>query len=264
MKIKQWANTLINLILLNLLDSLLFYDLFHILISVLLHLKGVMHFLNKVLHMKLPILVGGKCLWKLDARHNIGRHHHSLTLWHLLVSISVIGVRLEWRHQRSFKVKLLSRSLLSLSWCWSRGLRIGLLSDEGRLRLLICIEIEEIEIIFCIVLILGSGMFFQEIEFIPEFMEYICRAMFCARIGAFLLLIDDEISERKHVILLFRLALLAEFKEYWVLTWFRWNTIWLGDSFLDLHLYQVTLRLLFEILEIEILKLLIISGFYSR
>ena len=185
MKIKQWANTLINLILLNLLDSLLFYDLFHILISVLLHLKGVMHFLNKVLHMKLPILVGGKCLWKLHARHNIGRHHHSLTLWHLLVSISVIGVRLEWRHQRSFKVKLLSRRLLSLCWCWSRGLRIGLLSDEGRLRLLICIEIEEIEIIYCIVLILGSGMFFQEIEFIPEFMEYICRAMFCARIGAY-------------------------------------------------------------------------------
>jgi len=38
------------------------------------------------------------------------------------------------------------------------------------------------------------------------------------RVGAFLLMVDDQISERKYVILLFGLALLAEFKEHWILT----------------------------------------------
>lgn len=57
-----------------------------------------MHFLNEMLHVKLPVLVSGKCLWHL--------HHHPLR--HLLVSISVIGVRLELRHQGAFKVRLLT------------------------------------------------------------------------------------------------------------------------------------------------------------
>ncbi len=91
------------------------------------------------------------------------------------------------------------------------------MGDESSLTILVGIEIEEIEIIFCFVLILGSLMDVQEINIIPEFMEYISRAMFCTRVGAFLLLINDQISERKYVILLFRLALLAEFKEHWIL-----------------------------------------------
>jgi hypothetical protein len=49
-------------------------------------------------------------------------------------------------------------------------------------------------------------------------MEKVCGTMFGASVGAFLLLVDDQISERKHVILLFDLALLAEFKEHWILT----------------------------------------------
>jgi hypothetical protein len=114
MKIKKGPNRLINLILLNLLDSLLFNNRIHVLIPtvLLLHLLGVMHFLNKMLHVKLPILVSGICLWNLNPRHYVS--HHSLTLRDLLVSISVIRVRLELRHQGSSKLKLLTCKLFSL------------------------------------------------------------------------------------------------------------------------------------------------------
>lgn len=195
MKIKKWANRLINLILLNLLDSLLFYDRIHVLIStvLLLHLLGVMHFLNKMLHVKLPILVSGICLWNLNPIHYVS--HHSLTLRHLLVSISVIRVRLELRHQCSSKLKLLTWELFSLRWGRCRSHRVGLLSLERSLRwLLVCVEIEEIEIVFCFWLILGSRMVFQEIKVGPEFMENISRAMFGACVGTILVLSDDQVS----------------------------------------------------------------------
>lgn len=87
--------------------------------------------------------------------------------------------------------------------------------------MLVRVEIEEIEIVFRFGLKLGRlirGV--QEIEISPEFMEKVCGAMFGSRVGAFLLMVDHQISERKHVILLFDLALLAEFKEHWILTLF--------------------------------------------
>jgi hypothetical protein len=84
--------------------------------------------------------------------------------------------------------------------------------------MLIGVKIEEIEIFFHFVLILSSLMDIQEIKVVAEFMEYICRTMLCACVGAFLFLSNDQISERKYVILLFRLAFLAEFKEHWIFT----------------------------------------------
>jgi hypothetical protein len=62
--------------------------------------------------------------------------------------------------------------------------------------MLVCVEIEEIEIVFRFGLKLGRlirGV--QEIEICTEFMEKVCRAMLGSRVGTFLLLVDVQISE---------------------------------------------------------------------
>lgn len=125
----------------------------------LLHLHRVVHLLNQVLHVKLSILVCRICLGKLDPGHNVVGIHHHLIHWHLLMRKCVVRIGLKRGHQRSFKVKLLS---YGVSMCGGRRCRhrVGLLSHEGRLILLGCVKIEEVEITVCVLLILRIRLLF--------------------------------------------------------------------------------------------------------